>query len=276
MRLIETIAAGLDGYTKTEKKIADYILSNVLEFTLSTIGGVADELKISNTSLIRFAKRMGFDGYHGFRKKLQEEEVMRFTPEERFRRLMNNKTMSHADKLLHSEIDSIYRCSSNLNEESFDKLLDAITKAKHIYTVGFDVAVFVAELMCYRMKAFGFPFEYLDLSKTSFPRQMMFSEPDDVLILFDFPDYSRYAQDALIYAKQHGLLVALVTDYVSCLWSKYADLLFYCDSQTDLFKNSLAAPLYFTNLLMSFAVYRDNDKMIEYLRKREEIEHFDS
>lgn len=84
MKLIETIASNMDEYTKTEKKIATYIINNVLEFTLSTIGSVADELEVSKTSLIRFAKRMGFDGYIEFRKKLQEEEVMRFTPAERF------------------------------------------------------------------------------------------------------------------------------------------------------------------------------------------------
>ena len=51
MKLIETIASNMDEYTKTEKKIATYIINNVLEFTLSTIGSVADELEVSKTSL---------------------------------------------------------------------------------------------------------------------------------------------------------------------------------------------------------------------------------
>ena len=144
MKLIETIASNMDEYTKTEKKIATYIINNVLEFTLSTIGSVADELEVSKTSLIRFAKRMGFDGYIEFRKKLQEEEVMRFTPAERFRRLVDNKYLSNAEKMEYKEIDSIRQCFANISGASFDRLLRSITSAKQVYTAGFDVASFLS------------------------------------------------------------------------------------------------------------------------------------
>ncbi len=147
MKLIEAIASSMEEYTKTEKKIAAYIINNVLEFTLSTIGNVAEELDVSKTSLIRFAKRMGFDGYIEFRKKLQEEEVMRFTPAERFRRLVNNKYLSNAEKVEHKEIDSIRQCFANLDGASFDRLLQAIANARQVYTAGFDVASFLAEIL---------------------------------------------------------------------------------------------------------------------------------
>ncbi len=275
MKLIEAIASNLEDYTKTEKKIATYIINNVLEFTLSTIGNVAEELDVSKTSLIRFAKRMGFDGYLDFRKKLQEEEVMRFTPAERFRRLVDNKSLSSAEKVEHKETDSIRQCFSNLNGASFDRLLKAIANAPRVYTAGFDVASFLAEILSYRMKTFGYPFEYLEASRATFSQKLMFAAPKDVLILFDFPDYSDYCLDAILYAKEKGMTVALVTDYVTCPLAKYTDLAFYCDSQTDIFKNSLMAPLFFINLLMSAAIYQDNEKMIEYLKKREEVKRFE-
>ena len=78
MRLIETIAENRNQYTKTERLIADYIINNVLIFTVSSIGGVAEELGISKTSLIRFAKKAGFDGYLEFRRRLQKEKVVTF------------------------------------------------------------------------------------------------------------------------------------------------------------------------------------------------------
>lgn len=275
MKLIETIASNMDEYTKTEKKIATYIINNVLEFTLSTIGSVADELEVSKTSLIRFAKRMGFDGYIEFRKKLQEEEVMRFTPAERFRRLVDNKYLSNAEKMEYKEIDSIRQCFANISGASFDRLLRSITSAKQVYTAGFDMASFLAEILSYRMKTFGFPFEYLDASRSAFPQRLMFATPEDLLIVFDFPDYSDYCLDAILYAKEKGMTVALITDYVTCPLAKYTDLSFYCDSQTDIFKNSLMAPLFFINLLMSAAVYQSNEKMIEFLKRREETKKFE-
>ncbi len=275
MKLIEAIASSMEEYTKTEKKIAAYIINNVLEFTLSTIGNVAEELDVSKTSLIRFAKRMGFDGYIEFRKKLQEEEVMRFTPAERFRRLVNNKYLSNAEKVEHKEIDSIRQCFANLDGASFDRLLQAIANARQVYTAGFDVASFLAEILSYRMKTFGFPFEYLDASRAVFSQRLMFAAPEDVLIIFDFPDYSDYCLDAILYAQKKGMTIALITDYVTCPLTKYTDLLFCCDSQTDIFKNSLMAPLFFINLLMSLAIYQNNEKMMEFLKRREEVKQFE-
>lgn len=274
MKQIEIIASNMDEYTKTEKKIATYIINNVLEFTLATVGSVAEELKVSKTSLIRFAKRMGFPGYIEFRKKLQEEEVRGLTSEERFRRLVDNKDLSKAERIAQKEIDNIHQCLENINGDSFDNLLHAIKNAKRIYTAGFDVASYLAEIVNYRMKTLGFPFEYLDASRAALPEQLMFATPDDVLIVFCFPDYSGYCLDAILYAKEKGMKIALITDYVTCPLTKYADLLFYCDSQTDIFKNSLLTPLFFANFLMSAVIYQNNEIIIEYLKRKEEVKQF--
>lgn len=275
MKLIEKIASNIEEYTRTERKIAEYIINNVLEFTLSTIGSVADELEISKTSLNRFAKSLGFDGYTDFRKKLQEEEVMTATPAERFKKLADQKYMSNAELLGKKEIDNISQCLLNINAETLEKLVEDIADAKHVYAVGFDVASFVAEILCCRMKTFGYPFEFLDGQRAAFHRRMMFAEENDILIVFDFPDYSDYCESAIEYAKQKGLTVVIITDYVTCPLTKYADMMYYCDSQTDIFKNSLIAPMFFINLLMSSVAYRNDNRMLEFLEKQEEVKAFE-
>lgn len=191
MRLIETIAENRNQYTKTERLIADYIINNVLVFTVSSIGGVAEELGISKTSLIRFAKKAGFDGYLEFRRRLQEEEIVAFSPAERFRKLIDSKYLSGNEKIERKEIDNIIQCCSKIDEKQLDMLIDRVEKAKKIYTAGSDAASFIAQIMSFRMSIFGYPFMYIDSARVNLAVSMMSAEAEDVLFLFDFPDYNK-------------------------------------------------------------------------------------
>lgn len=133
------------------------------------------------------------------------------------------------------------------------------------------MASFAAEIMGCRMKQLGFPFLFLNLERAGLVTELMYAQPEDLLILFDFPDYQLQLTEGAAYAKKRGLTVALITDYVTCPLTKYADMVLYCDPQTDLFKNSLTAPVFLVNVLMSQAIYQDNGKMLAYLQKQEEL-----
>ena len=272
MRLIETIAENRNQYTKTERLIADYIINNVLVFTVSSIGGVAEELGISKTSLIRFAKKAGFDGYLEFRRRLQEEEVVAFSPAERFRKLIDSKYLSGNEKIERKEIDNIIQCCSKIDEKQLDMLIDKVKTAKRIYTAGLDAASFIAQIMSFRMSIFGYPFMYIDSARVNLAVSMMSAEAEDVLFLFDFPDYNKSYRYVVDYAHEKRMIVVLITDYASHPLAPSADMSFYCDSQTDIFKNSLVAPLYFINHFMSAIIYHDEDRMLEYLRRREKAD----
>lgn len=272
MRLIETIAENRNQYTKTERLIADYIINNVLVFTVSSIGGVAEELGISKTSLIRFAKKAGFDGYLEFRRRLQEEEVVAFSPAERFRKLIDSKYLSGNEKIERKEIDNIIQCCSKIDEKQLDMLIDKVKTAKRIYTAGSDAASFIAQIMSFRMSIFGYPFMYIDSARVNLAVSMMSAEAEDVLFLFDFPDYNKSYRYVVDYAHEKRMIVVLITDYASHPLAPSADMSFYCDSQTDIFKNSLVAPLYFINHFMSAIIYHDEDRMLEYLRRREKAD----
>lgn len=271
MTLIEQIAAHMSDYTKTERLIAERILENVLEFTVYSISDISEELGISKTSLIRFAKKMGFDGYIGFRKKLQEEEVMKHSSSERFQKLIKNNFMSSVDKIKHKEMDSIEACFDNLNVTYLETFIDKIIEGKRVYAGGLAVDAFLAEILCYRMKEYGYAFEALDRGKSSFEYQLLHAQEGDILILFDFPIYSSPLLETIRYAKMKGMFLVVITDYATCPLTKHSDLVFYCDSQIDLFNNSLVAPIFFINLLVSVILYKNDEKMVEYLKKKEEL-----
>ena len=271
MKLLEKIAQERAGYTKTERKIADSILNNRMEFAVSSVGSAAERLKVSKTSLVRFAKRMGFEGYQEFRKQLQEEEVKRASPSERFMLLMDDEQMSRVANLANLEVDNLQQCLGRLSEDTLHTLVETIVTARRVYTAGQSMASFAAEIMSYRMKALGFPFETITLGRAGLDDQLIYAQKGDLLILFDFPDYSPPILEGAAYAKRRGLEIALMTDDVTCPVVKYADWVLYCDAQTDLFKNSLTAPVFLINVLMSLAIYRDKQRMLAFLQGQEEV-----
>jgi len=64
--------------TKTEKKIADYFLENMNNLCLKTATDLASAIKVSDTSIIRFIRMLGFAGYSEFHKKMKEEFIQQF------------------------------------------------------------------------------------------------------------------------------------------------------------------------------------------------------
>lgn len=222
------------------------------------------------TTLVRFARRLGFEGYQEFRRQFQLEEIHHASPAERFRSLATENNRGSAAEQAALEMENLQLCLDKLDEAQMERLINKMISARKVYTCGGSISSFAAEIMAFRMNSLGFPFEYLELGRLPMPEKLLYAQCGDLLIIFDFPDYVSQLEEGVLYAKKQGLEIALMTDHITCPLIKYADLVFYCAAQTDLFKNSLTAPVFLMNVLMSLAIYRDNSKMMAYLQKREQ------
>lgn len=271
MGILENISAGMGNYTKAERRIAEFIINNVLAFTINPISTIADELGVSKTTLLRFARKMGFEGYFDFRKQLQKEELNRSTTAERFKLLGNNSDMTCIQKLHTIESDNINQFIKGLDRKTFSKCIDSIINANMVYTAGWDNTTFLSELLSYRMKNYGYKFENITTERSSLMNSLIHADKGDLLIVIDMPEYSKFLADAVAFARELGMKIVLITDYVTCPLIKEADMVFYCDSQTDFFKNSLNTPLFFINLLVYSIVCRDDEKIMLYFQKMDNI-----
>lgn len=272
MKLIDLMGTKYSEMTKIEKRIFNYIMENTLEFTLQPIGDVASELETSKTSLMRFAKNLGFDSYSEFKKKLQEEEIINSSPAERFQKLIDSKYLDGADKIHMKETENIKNTFLNLDERAFNELVEKITSTNMVYTVGCDVCYFLSEILAYRMKEIGFSnFCALGMGYANLNEQLINAQKGDVLIIFEFPTYSRLIYEAAAYAEEKGMFVVLITDSTICPTSKFSKCIFLCESQTELLKNSMIGPLFFINFLMAQVICRFNEKTMRALNERERI-----
>lgn len=271
MGLIQTIGQKYESMTEIEKKIYKYIMDNPLAFSLKSISEVAEDLNISKTSLMRFAKGLGFQGYSQFKKTFQEEQILDTSPAERMKKLYESDYINSAEKTKKQEIENIENTLMNINDVNFNKLISLIMDDSKIFTLGWNVSTYLSDLLSFRLNHLGFNCTSLKREIIDYDEQLMYIKKDDLLIVFDFYKYTKAAERAVKIAKENGAEIVVITDNFSCPLCKYSELVFFCNAKTDLLMNSMVGPLFFINLVISEVLYRLDDKIIDLLDKRFKI-----
>lgn len=271
MDIIKKMGQKYESMTEMEKKIYYYVLDNTLEVSLMPISEVAENLGISKTSLMRFAKVLGFQGYSQFKKTLQEQEILDSSPAERMKKLYESDYINSAQRTKDKEIENIENTLMHIDDVNFNKLIELIMSNKMIYTLGWNVSSYLAEVLSFRLEHLGFNCSNIKRNIIDFDEQAMHIKKDDILIAFDFYKYSKPVERAVKVASDNNAEIIIITENLSCPLSRYSELVFCCSAKTDLLFNSMIGPMFFINLIVSEIIYRLDNKIIDVLDKRDKI-----
>lgn len=239
--------------TKTEKKIADFILKNETKITFMTSREIADALEISDTSVIRFVKAMGYQSFGHFKEVVQTNiKNTVLTPNQK---LNKNKDILHSEKTLDSFIENISRqITSGFSEQSLNtisEMCNILNSSKKKYVVGFKsisgVVSFLGLRLGFIMKdVFTYPENSSELLKG-----ILDIEKDDCLFLFAFPKYSKTLDLLIEIAKKAGAKIIVVTDNSSSPVAYRGDLTFFLDTQGISYFNSIIPAQIFVEFLLT-------------------------
>lgn len=268
MSIIEKMTKEYEHMTDSEKKIYHYICANPLTVSLKSINEVSAHLDISKTTLMRFSQTLGFKGYAQFKKMLQEEHILNSSPAERMKELYESDYIMSAEKTKNSEVDNINHTLLSIDDEKFNRLISALMKKPHIYTMGWDVSSYLAEILSFRFNHLGFSCVHMKRDAIDFDVQAMHFKKGEVLILFDFFKYTKALDRAARIAKEKETLVVLITDSPACPMCVHSDLTFFCATKTDLLMNSMIGPIFFINLLVSEIIYQLDEDVIRIFNER--------
>ncbi len=270
MNVVEKMHRMYSTMTDTDRRIYHRILNNSTSFSLKPIGEIASELKISQTSLMRFAKRLGFEGYAQFKKKLQEEEILSSTPAERMQRLKASKYRSSPSLLIDQECKNISEAIENTNLEQISHLVETLMGNCRVFCVGVKEERYLAELLCYRLRFFNINVTFLPTELVEYRELIYRSDFPVVLIVFDFFPYSKAVNHLSAYASERGAYVVAISDQPGNPMQKCSDCVFFCPSKTDYFMNSTSASIAWINFLCS-ELFEKNEDIVEILEVRENI-----
>lgn len=250
--VLHKIRMSMDAFSKGQKRIANYILDNYDKAAFMTAAKLGTTVAVSESTVVRFASELGYDGYPEMQKALQEIIRGKLTSVQRMQ--VSQNQMEGQDILGHvmqRDADSIRTAIEAVDREEFSRVVDKLLKAEHIYILGVRSSSFLAGyLNFYFHLIFKNVIFVQNTAAGEIYEQMIHIGPGDVLVGISFPRYSKMVIHAVEMAHERGADVVAITDsQMSPLYSlATAALLVGCDAIS--FVDSMAAPLSLLNALI--------------------------
>ena len=260
-------------FSKGQKKIANAILNDYDKAAYMTAAKLGALVGVSESTVVRFANELGFEGYSEFQRAVQELVRTKLTPHQRIE--VTKKRLGSGDILenvMESDINKIRSTVERLDREAFYKSIDAILCAKSIYVMGARSTESLALVLSYNLSLIFDNVKFIQPKSTAEMFEQMFSiGKDDVLIAFSFPRYSSKMVNAVKYANQNGANVIVFTDSDLSPLAEYATSLLTAQSDMASFMDSLVAPLSIINAIIVEITRRCEKRITERFDKLEKV-----
>lgn len=271
--LFAEITARIPDFSKGHRRIADYILSHYDKAAFMTASKLGDSVGVSESTVVRFASELGFDGYPELQRVLQEEMRTRLTAVQRIEVSFDRFGQDEVFKsvLLH-DIDRIRRTLEETNPADFSAAIDLIVKAKRIYIMGIRSSASLASFLGYYFKLMLPNVTVIETgSRSELYEQLMHMCSDDVIIGISFPRYSRQTVYAISYANDVGAKSVAITDSSDSPIAEKADKALLAKSDMVSFADSLVAPLSLINALIMAVSIRKKELVARNFERLDRI-----
>ena len=249
-------------FSKGQRRIAGYIVEAYDKAAFMTASRLGKTVGVSESTVVRFAVELGFDGYPEMQKAMQEMVMNRLTSVQRIE--VANNRIGNQDvlgKVLQADADKIRQTSETISREDFQTAVDVILKARRIYLLGVRSAAPLANFAGYYM---NYMFEDVRVITVSGAGEMFENlvgiTPDDVVIAFSFPRYSSATLKAAQYCRGIGATVIGITNSHISPLAANSDYVLLAKSDMVSLVDSLVAPLSVVNaLLVALASAREKE-----------------
>ncbi|MBO7304387.1 MAG: MurR/RpiR family transcriptional regulator [Clostridia bacterium] len=260
-------------FSKGQKKIANAILNDYHKAAYMTASKLGLFVGVSESTVVRFANELGFEGYSEFQRAVQELVRTKLTPNQRIE--FTKQRMGTGDileKVMESDINKIRYTLDRIDRDTFSAAVDAILSAKNIYVMGARSTEPLALVLKYNLSLIFDNVKFIQPTSTAEVFEQMFSiGHDDVLIAFSFPRYSSKMVSAVKYANQSGSNVVVFTDSEISPLAKYATCLITAQSDMASFMDSLVAPISIINAIIVEITRRREKEITERFDRLEKV-----
>ncbi len=271
--MINMLESKLPALSKGQRRIAQYILDDFDKAAFMTAAALGKTVQVSESTVVRFASCLGFDGYPELQKALQEVVLNRLTNPQRME-AAKNRISEHnlLSMTLQADAERIRQTEDMIDQTVFDRAVESLLKAKRIYILGVRSSSALASFLNYYL---SYIFEDVRLitsaSASVILEQLVRIGQQDVLLSISFPRYCTGVLKAQEYAKDVGASTVVLTDSESSPLAKNADFLLTAKSDIISLVGSLTAPMSVINALIAAAASRKHEEMTNVLDKLEDV-----
>ena len=270
--LINQIKREFSQLSKGQKLIAEYIISNYDKAAFMTASKIGQTVGVSESTVVRFANTLGFEGYPQLQRALQEIIKTKLTTVQRVE--MGTQYTNEGDiirKVLRSDMDNINYTLENIDYDVFQKVINEIFLADKIYIVGLRSSTALAEYFGFYLNMILDNVRIVGYGVSDIFEQTLRVTENDLVIGLSFPRYSNRTIEALRYIKEQNVKIIGITDTVQSPLNEICNYTLTAKSNMASFVDSLVAPLSLINAIIVAVGMREKDEITEYFNKLENI-----
>ncbi len=269
----QLISEKYNDLTKSEKRIANYLRKKQEESAFLSAGELADRLGLSEATLVRFARTLGFGSYPAMRSVLQTAFRRRVTHSVRLRGRLDDLRESGDifERLVVSEMDYLTQALETVDREALKQAVCFLRDRKRVFVLGVGPSISLVDLMQIRLGRFGRQVIPLTTAGREIVEPLLLMTEEDLVFVICFFDVTPALQLVLNYANQVHCPVIMLTDTLGSIIGDKADVVLTAKRGPVSEFHSLVVPMTIINTLLLALAGEDQEEVVAHLDK---LDHF--
>lgn len=269
--LLEQIKEKYSKLSKGQKRLADFLQSSYEQAAFMTAATLGERVGVSESTVVRFAMVLGFDGYPQLQKQLRELLKSRLTTVQRADMAVGMNREEALKTVLTQDANAIRDTQQGVDELAFERAVEKILGARRVYVLGLRSAMPLAQLLSYYLDFVCDYVMFINGAVQDIRERMVRISSEDVLIGIGFPRYDAKTVAVMNRAKSRGIGVIALTDRTDGPVAEAADIVLCAKTSMVSFVDSLTAPLSVINALLVALGLSRPDEVKKHLQQLENV-----
>jgi len=257
--------------TRTEREFSDYVNSNPHKTAFMSLREVAEKSGVSRPTIIEFFRKLGFENFQEFRTSIQnfyKQHIDSYKASSiTFKKI---KTLTELiDATVEIETKSLRRMKENISENDLSKIAENILNANSVYIFGPGTGFYPAHYLSQRLKRYKVNLHLISNDLQHAAEELYPIQAKDTIIIFNYFSREDIFSSIMKWTKDSGCKIIMITEQVYPHLVNLADHVVYIDRGDIEFKNSMALPMTFANLILLAVEMTGTDTVEGYLKDLE-------
>lgn len=270
MSFIKRIQENFHDMSPKNKKLAEHLSNNYDKVVFQTAKKLAEDVGVSEATVVRFATALGYKGYPDMVKAMSEMVRNRITTVDRLQLSLNSPQGHPVKDVMSRDTVNIRRTMEELDMDCFQEAVDRIVNARKIFVVCFRSAASLGSFLQYYLQILLKNCTLVS-NKVNLVDDLVDVEAKDLVIGISFARYTNLTVEGMQLARERGAQTLVITDTNTSPLARYGDTVLLAHRDMAYFIDSLAAPLSLINALIVAVSAKNPERTKKRLAELEEL-----
>lgn len=269
----DTLEANLPTMSQRQAQLGRYILDHITEVPFLSAAELAERANVSEPTVIRFSRSLGYTGYQDLRKEAQKFIKAYLGPGDKVRSVLNLTPDRHSiiDKVFDSQVIALEETRNLLSRKAFWEAVEALCNAKNIFLFGQGgMSALSLDMLDFRLRRYGYYTYTLSQGGRALFENLHLMTTDDTLVVITFSQPDEETAIVLNHARSVNAKTVVITDYVEAELTRESDIILFVKRGEVGTSRSYAIPLVIIEALV-LSIAAEDESCLEMLDKLHQL-----